>query len=463
LSTYCFHRENFILTSKWQAWQAMRGKSREQAINEFLTEYDRWEAGGNAGILPSTSSQQQPRPSLAPSNSGLANAVSLGAPASTKRGSVLTIQGVIKEGTLYKQRDVFKGWRPRKFVLQEGFLHYYLEPEDVSPRRSMDIAGCKVIAEKSGKFGENDLELFPFVISHIKASKVYTLAADSKAEADDWIAKISAAAQATEGAGPGQVVGHTSLMDTPSGDPNNRCRAYNAEQALANTPKQFLPKLERAVTALVESVDPTAPNWEPMFEKQGIIAKKRSGDVVCVRGDGNVPFALPDVLSVIVNPAHLTDVDAQLQSARLLKSFSNSCGVHHLKYKAVWPAQPRDIVCLYHWRLLNDSRVVCLSFSEKFDDLCGPEEGSVRAELILGGYVLTPLNSNETLVQYVVQIDMKVNMASGMLNLVSNNAPLNVFNIKKKLQTILQNSRSLYAGRKFTYEGDPFVSVVCIF
>lgn len=27
---------------------------------------------------------------------------------------------VFKVGTLYKQRDVFKGWRPRKFVLRVG-------------------------------------------------------------------------------------------------------------------------------------------------------------------------------------------------------------------------------------------------------------------------------------------------------------------------------------------------------
>ena len=45
-----------------------------------------------------------------------------------------------------------------------------------------------------------------------------------------------------------------------------------------------------------------------------------------------------------------------------------------------------------------------LSFSEAFDDLCPPESGIVRAELILGGYVMTPVSHSETLMQYVVQV-----------------------------------------------------------
>jgi hypothetical protein len=454
----------------------MRGKSRTEAMNEFLSEYERWENASNAPPANSPTNhpppqQSQQRASVVIPAGGVpgvgggagggahaassANAAAMNANVGTRRGSALAIQGVIKEGTLYKQRDVFKGWRPRRFVLQEGFLHYYYEQDDVSPRRSMDIAGCKVSAEKSGKFGENDQELFPFVISHIKASKVYTLAADSKEEADDWIAKISTAAQASEGRASGYAAGgHTSILESSAaaGAPSSKFSAFRPEIALANVPPRFLSKLERAVAALVESVDPTAPNWEPMFEKQGIIAKKRAGDVVCVRGDGNVPFSLPDVLSIITNAEGLVDVDAQLQSARMVKAYSSSTFVHQYKYKGVWPASPRDCVCLCHWRLLADSRVVFLAFSEKLDELCPVEDNNVRAELILGGYVLTPVSATETLVQYVVQIDMKLNMATNVLNLMSNSQAMNVFNIKKKLQTTMQNSRSLYAGRKFTFE-----------
>lgn len=59
---------------------------------------------------------------------------------------------------------------------------------------------------------------------------------------------------------------------------------------------------------------------------------------------------------------------------------------------------------IYHWRMLEDGRVIVLSFSEKFDDLCPPEDGVVRAELILGGYIITAISPTETLLQYVVQV-----------------------------------------------------------
>lgn len=47
-----------------------------------------------------------------------------------------------------------------------------------------------------------------------------------------------------------------------------------------------------------------------------------------------------------------------------------------------------------------------VSFSEKVDHLRPIEEGIVRAELILGGYVLTSTR-NGTMVNYVVQVQVK--------------------------------------------------------
>ena len=46
---------------------------------------------------------------------------------------------VLKEGILYKQRNHFKGWRKRWFALDNQFLHYYLEREDMASRNSIQI------------------------------------------------------------------------------------------------------------------------------------------------------------------------------------------------------------------------------------------------------------------------------------------------------------------------------------
>ena len=329
-----------MLTSKWQAWQSYRGRSREAALTDFLAEFERFEASEKKAAA----AREAAVAAAAQRTTNLQSNLPV------KRGSVIANPGIVKEGTLYKQRDVFKGWRPRRFILQDCFLHYYLELDDGVPRRSMDISGCKVTAEKSGRFGDNDLELFPFVISHVKDSKMYTLATDSKSEADDWIAKISAAANSSSSPS-GASLGDTSsastansasrLMDDSRVEGNgdnssfSRFRPVNPEITLANLPAKFANKVEVAVRTLVEAVEPTAPNWEPLYEKNGVIARKRSGDVMCVRGDSTVAFPLPEVLGLVSNAERLVEIDGQLQSGRLLKAFSQNTGVHYLKYKQV--------------------------------------------------------------------------------------------------------------------------------
>ena len=54
--------------------------------------------------------------------------------------------------------------------------------------------------------------------------------------------------------------------------------------------------------------------------------------------------------------------------------------------------------------MLVDGRVVVVFFSEKFDDICPPEANVVRAEMILGGYLLAPISTNETNVIYLSQV-----------------------------------------------------------
>jgi hypothetical protein len=124
------------------------------------------------------------------------------------------------EGILYKQRDVFKGWRPRYFTLQvstlllqenfqiyylfrhfnrlmmhipkDVFLHYFLEKDDLNPRKSMDLTGCSVDSIRPAKVG--DMEFFPFIVSHPKSTKVYNLAATSLQTAEAWMSAIKKAA-----------------------------------------------------------------------------------------------------------------------------------------------------------------------------------------------------------------------------------------------------------------------------
>lgn len=48
------------------------------------------------------------------------------------------------------------------------------------------------------------------------------------------------------------------------------------------------------------------------------------------------------------------------------------------------------MLCLCHWRLLEDSSILIFKFSEhEFDDLRPVDEGNIRAEVYPSGYLLT--------------------------------------------------------------------------
>lgn len=350
--------------------------------------------GDTALSLPRTNSNQSDGSSNNNSTSGV--------------GFTQLSAGVSKVGILYKQRDVFKGWRPRKFILVENMLHYFLEPDDPIPRKSMDLSGCSISTVRSARIGE--VEYFPFVISHPKSAKSYNLSSDSRSEMEDWVSRLRAAAARNETmtnfidrpeqrllktqSQPAEPILRSSEPLSPSVKGGSGSAAATESSTnpsteeekgdLVGVPPELKEKLEKAVSALLAAVQPGAPNWEPLFEKQGVTALKRAGDVICVRGDGRMPFSIPDILSLLTNNDRMKEYNSQLNSCRMLKCFNNQTGVHHLRFKQVWPTAARDMVTLYHWRLLPDGRLVMLSFSEpSFDSLGPPGDRTVFSLMIL--------------------------------------------------------------------------------
>ena len=126
---------------KWDAWNNFKGLSPEDAMKAFVAEVSKVDS---AFKIP-TSSDPSP---------------------SENRISTVLLSMIKKEGTLFKQRDIFKGWRPRHFVLQAAFLHYYTNKDDDVPHKSLDLRGCTVSPIKSSKSGE--IMYFPFVLSKPK-------------------------------------------------------------------------------------------------------------------------------------------------------------------------------------------------------------------------------------------------------------------------------------------------------
>jgi hypothetical protein len=352
-------RSNVVLRTKWEAWNSFRGISREQAMTEFLDLMVKFEADPRASTKNASTRPLAASSAASAADTGLQRTNSSRSVTSNAGGGygngVQPGSNVIKVGILYKQRDVFKGWRPRKFILCDAILHYFMEPDDPIPKKSMDISGCTITSIKPLRVGE--VEYFPFVIAHPKAAKAYNLSSDSKAEVDDWIEKLRVAAS--------KIDTYTNFVSNPAerllgtqvpaesegippatdvsaqGQPSNnsapatggaaatdggKYKPVDAVTSLANIPFVYAAKIDKAVEALINAVEPNAPNWEPLFEKNGVVAKKRAGDVICVRGDGSMPFAIPDILNLLTNTSRMKEYNSQLNTSQMLKAFNNQTG-----------------------------------------------------------------------------------------------------------------------------------------
>ncbi len=247
---------------------------------------------------------------------------------------------VRKQGTLYKQRDLFKGWRPRHFVLQDNFLHYYLEPDDPAPRNSLDLTGCSVTTSKSVTV--EGVEYFPFVITHPKSKNPYNLSTTSKLEADTWVAKLLEAAN-TPISQPAIVVSTSETESKrPALDSVNETQQDYFYQNTAHGPEtrmyippEHLPRIEKSVQNLIDKLTNEGSGWELMFEKNGLVAKKKSGAVMCVKADVVVPYNIFDVFATVIDPKRQTQLDAQRVIHEQIKEYSNHTWVDYIRFKGV--------------------------------------------------------------------------------------------------------------------------------
>jgi acyl-CoA-binding protein len=153
--------ENTTMFYKWDAWKAVSGVSREDAMRKFLENMSSFRA--------------------------------------LQTGVDDTEEAEIKQkrGILYKKRDVMSGWRPRLFELTaEGALQYFVESDgklESVPKMVYDLGSMHVKALPSVQF--EDVELFPFSMTKTDASKeeVCRVASTSKSDTADWLEKIQTA------------------------------------------------------------------------------------------------------------------------------------------------------------------------------------------------------------------------------------------------------------------------------
>ncbi len=223
----------------------------------------------------------------------------------------------------------------------------------------------------------------------------------------------------------------------------------SSSDILAEVPAKYARKCENAVNDLVKLVQ-NLDGWSFLFEKQGMTARKRDGgDSMQVRADAELAFDILDVFLAVIDGNNLPKINPQVERTSRLKSFGYNTFTQNILFKQVWPTAARDMVNMTHWRILPDGRIVIVSFNceelHANDPNCKPDKGVVRADLILGGYVLEQTKGGGTKVSYSVSTDLRGYIPTSVSNTVSRSQPLVVTSVQKVLK---QGGRTL-AGKAY--------------
>jgi hypothetical protein len=207
------------------------------------------------------------------------------------------------------------------------------------------------------------------------------------------------------------------------------------------TQQPFSPGFNNGTTSYNTATATThQPKWKTIQQDSNLVAKMRPSEddekLFTVRVDATVldsqNITMAQLVDCLLNGAQWTaPTKPDLTKSSMIKVFNAHTWIMHECVRPVWPTTARDYILVVHWRVLPDTQqVIICGFSHPFPDLCPPQPKThVRADILLGGNVLTPSSSptNDNnggggiKFQRVVTMDLKGTIPSRILQLVMKN------------------------------------------
>lgn len=450
------------IRDKWKAWKAVSWMTQEQAIYkyiELLQQIDpSWKCPHQLDF--SSVGTNGTTPSNRPPANGPASAPDV-PPASSPSGGAREpplFSGVL-EGVLYKERDYMKTWRPRHFRLEDQMLHYYLDANDPAPRKSLLLANCTItplpdmVNTSTGDGDPQKNTFFAFMISHPENSKSYKLAATSAVARNRWVEALTAAAESEQmmfSAGSREMRGE-SRGSSFSSTVDMGGISGMADESLVEGGSMEGPlgrKIEAAVRRLLELSNST--HFDAIGVKndvQGFLMPGSRGSCSTARSEGVIPLSVATILEKLLVVDFRGAYDQRYDMGFRAKVMDTHNFVDYIKFKAVWPTSPRDLLYVVHWRCLDlpplsgngpkTPAVVLVSFSSPpVSEETAPTKDTVRAEIPLAGWIFRQgTGGHGTHCTYVAQIDLKGSLPRVVLNNVATINAYTVADLRKALES----------------------------
>eukprot|EP00968_Pinguiococcus_pyrenoidosus_P023285 scaffold3687_cov240-Pinguiococcus_pyrenoidosus.AAC.5 len=381
---------------------------------------------------------------------------------------------LFKRGVLYKQRDVFKGWRPRTFELRGGVLRYWINADDPLPRATLQLYGATISSVNrtpDTPLFRDDVTgkaFFPFVISHPEHSKKWNLAATSFEELRLWIEILTAASKISpeQGFEEESQSRTTSMSSALTDDDRSSLSAESSLPSNLPTPSRILSaraarnacsgedgatQLDMNVPAIPKVFEEEvlqkmadllkefkSPEWIFSFQKKGVKGSRKAvGTGIMVRGDAFIPHHPLAFFRCILDFERRRRYDPDLDYGTRLKVYSPYTFVDYLRFRQVWPTTQRDMCNLIHWRVTPEGWLAILAFTPnggKGLDFCPDKPNMVRAIALVCGWIIRPRPRNAGIdATFIVHSDLKGTVPRSLVALVAENQPLAIAAIKKDL------------------------------
>lgn len=336
---------------------------------------------------------------------------------------------LLKSGFLLKERETLKGWRPRYFTLNQDFLHYFLNKDDISPRNSLQIDASVIVTLESSDIVTTDSSgntLFPFVIKHPSSSILFRLASRTLIEATLWVKSI-------------QTVIEKHRNQEPQAE-NSECQHTAADDErhltpLGNLSSSHQKDLEIAIESLLNFTVNSKHQWNPLYHTDGITAVRTSDvdGVSVIRGESTLNYTIPEIFGVVSRAANRKPLDPMIESYERKKWANVFTGIEYVKYFAKWPTSSRDFCNMTHWRLLPNNIFIMVALSVT-DSSCPlrDREDIVRGKLYVGGYVMQQVEGG-TNVSIIVKSNLGGSIPKSIVEFASRKQPMAIAAVREFL------------------------------
>lgn len=177
--------------------------------------------------------------------------------------------------------------------------------------------------------------------------------------------------------------------------------------------------------------------WIFVQDKDDVVVRKKlieGFSLPATRGEGRIPVSPEIMMALLWDVVCKSEWDDMFDGGDDVFVVDAQTKIIHQRFKSMWPTKARDMLNLVKFERQADGSFVTVAVSCLYDD-CPPLKTHVRAECIVGGWLLQPVagDANAVDIIYAQQSDLKGNIPKSLLKIIAMVQPMVIAGIRKYL------------------------------